>query len=205
MIKVNVLIVLLVIGISCFWLACQGLGDASEDLGSGYTYRSDGGNHWIRGDHVMKDGIDVNVIAYNFNKDYVIAMQEPFEEYYKVYLTNNLISRYGIMLYDSAAIKNPDVHQKKFLNSPWWQDSALRKRMAAHILPDNNNDNAEIESIVDSVIKSDPYYKRIFSRKLNYWIIRKKDNELFGPFSKEEYLTKRNELGIPKELAFDKE
>lgn len=35
---------------------------------------------------------------------------------------------------------------------------------------------------------------------LNYFIIAKKSDRLFGPFKKKEYLSKRNELGVPKEL-----
>ncbi|MGX5691269.1 hypothetical protein [Arcticibacter tournemirensis] len=205
-VKNNIQIGLLLIPYFFFLSACQGLGDAADDLGNGYVYRSDGGMRWINpGGSIYADGIDGNVLKYKYNHDYIIAIQEPSEEYYKSHFSSIMIYKYSGLLYDSLAIKNADVHQKKFLNSRWWQDSTLRKRMAAHISPDNNNDNAVIESIVDSVIKSDPYYKLIFSGKLNYWIIRKKDNELFGPFSQGEYLRKRHELGIPKELAFDKE
>ena len=35
---------------------------------------------------------------------------------------------------------------------------------------------------------------------LNYFIISKKLDRLFGPYKKEEYLLKRKELGVPKEL-----
>lgn len=58
----------------------------------------------------------------------------------------------------------------------------------------------ESESIADSLISCDSYYQEIFSRELNYWIISHKDDSLFGPYSKEEYLLKRKELGVPEEL-----
>ena len=59
------------------------------------------------------------------------------------------------------------------------------------------------ESIADSLIKNDPYFQIIFSRKLNYWIISHKENSLFGPYSKEKYLEKREELGVPEELKLE--
>ncbi|HET9058202.1 MAG TPA: DUF3997 domain-containing protein [Chitinophagaceae bacterium] len=37
---------------------------------------------------------------------------------------------------------------------------------------------------------------------LKYFIIQKKADLLFGPYSKDEYIKKREELGIPKELQF---
>ena len=182
----NILIVMIVI--SSFWSACgAGVGDTSEDLGNGYTYRSEGSMRWINpGISIYEDGIDGNVVEYKFDKNYILAIQEPSEVFYKGYFRSMLTYKYSGLIYDPTSVKNVDIHQRKFVNSRWWQDSILRKKMASHITPDNNNDDAQVESIVDSVIKTDSYYKRIFSRKRNYWIIRKKDNELFGPFSKED-------------------
>ncbi len=54
--------------------------------------------------------------------------------------------------------------------------------------------------MADSVIKHDPYYQKVFSRPINYWIISHQVDSIFGPFSKEEYFQKRKELGVPKEL-----
>jgi hypothetical protein len=67
-IRNNVLIVLLLILLPLLWSACQGLGDAARDLGDGYVYRSDGGKRWIRSNNIYKEGIPVNVIAYNYKK-----------------------------------------------------------------------------------------------------------------------------------------
>jgi len=61
----------------------------------------------------------------------------------------------------------------------------------------------ESERIADSLLKHDPYYIKIFSRSLNYWIISHKDKQLYGPFSNEEYLQKRRELGVPNSLELD--
>lgn len=55
----------------------------------------------------------------------------------------------------------------------------------------------------DSILTSDPYYIKIFSEKVNFWIIRNKDHKLIGPLTSDEYLTKRRELKIPEELRLD--
>jgi hypothetical protein len=38
-----------------------------------------------------------------------------------------------------------------------------------------------------------------------YWIINKRKDAVYGPFQKQEYLQKREELGIPKELKLKEE
>jgi hypothetical protein len=54
---------------------CANLGDKSEDLGSGYSYKIDGSDRWINTDHVMKEKIYPNVVDYASNKDFIIVLQ----------------------------------------------------------------------------------------------------------------------------------
>jgi len=54
--------------------------------------------------------------------------------------------------------------------------------------------------VADSLIAHDPYYKSIFSRDTNYWIIDNRTHTLFGPLEYNEYLQKRDSLKIPREL-----
>ncbi len=58
----------------------------------------------------------------------------------------------------------------------------------------------EILIETDSIIKTDLKYKKIFANEINYWIINKETAKLFGPYSKEEYLKKKQELGVSKKL-----
>ncbi|MGX5688164.1 hypothetical protein [Arcticibacter tournemirensis] len=59
------------------------------------------------------------------------------------------------------------------------------------------------EKEADSILKHDPYYKTIFTHKINYWIISHKDNQMYGPLTKKEYIRKRKELNIPESLRVD--
>lgn len=52
----------------------------------------------------------------------------------------------------------------------------------------------------DSILRNDPYYRRIFSNKINYWIIFHTRSIFSGPLSKTEYESKRAELHFPNNL-----
>ncbi len=39
--------------------------------------------------------------------------------------------------------------------------------------------------------------------KLKYWIIDKVNDSIYGPYSKDEFILKRNVLGVPKELKLE--
>jgi hypothetical protein len=63
----------------------------------------------------------------------------------------------------------------------------------------------ESDRTADSIILCDPYYQKIFSNEINYWIISHKWKKMYGPLTKEEYFQKRKELKVPDELKFEDE
>jgi hypothetical protein len=60
-----------------------------------------------------------------------------------------------------------------------------------------------LEKAADSILAHDPYYLKIFSAEVNFWIIVSKSHELIGPLTKDEYRAKRKELKIPDDLELD--
>jgi len=51
----------------------------------------------------------------------------------------------------------------------------------------------------------DKAIKKIKNSKIHmYWIIKHKTNDCYGPFKWDEYMKKRKELGVPKELKLKK-
>ncbi len=198
-------IILLVYSSILILCSCgAGVGDSADDLGAGYTYSVDGNRRWIYPDNVFGESIFPNVIAYNFDEDFIIAEQKPAIDDFTILLAENLTAKYQItMLGDTAS--NSDLNKKQFMNSNLWRDSILRMKFLRFISIDNHNNILQINSIVDSIISVDPYYKLIFSRNLNYWIIQKRNKQLFGPFNKDEYLIKRRFLNLPNELNFKNE
>jgi hypothetical protein len=64
------------------------------------------------------------------------------------------------------------------------------------IIAIQNADSSNIEKTNSSIAEKN---------SLNYFIIVKKSNLIYGPFNKEEYLQKRDELRVPKELKLKEE
>ncbi len=137
--------------------------DARKELsGSYYFYYGDGCAGSILTGY-LENGIYPKVIDYDYNSDFIIAVQKP--DY----------SRYKFMISSELDMDNTDV----------------------------NGTPIDSHSLADSVLKHEPYYIKIFSRSLNYWIISHKDKQVYGPYSEEEYLQKRVALGVPDNLQLD--
>jgi hypothetical protein len=58
--------------------------------------------------------------------------------------------------------------------------------------------------VTDSIIKNDPYFQKILSRKLSYWIIYHKNDSVYGPLTAEEYKGKYKTLKMPEKFNFSK-
>lgn len=180
-----------------------GISDTTKELSGGYVYRTDGNQRYIRADNTFKNSVYPNVVNFAFDENFILVLQSPSLDAFKVFLADELIGRYSIL----ASIKDTTELQKgeyAFLKTNLLADSTLYRMLSKRLSPNNTSEDIkESQSIADSLIKSSPKYKLIFSRKLNYWIIRAQDGELLGPFSESEYLQKRKELGVPDKLKLE--
>ncbi|RYD53229.1 MAG: hypothetical protein EOP52_03560 [Sphingobacteriales bacterium] len=96
-----------------------------------------------------------------------------------------------------VVLQEPDFGEHKIMLA-----SSLRNDLKKY--PDNSeSDRLATEKEADSILKNDPYYKSIFINKYNYWIIVKNDTNVIGPLTKQEYLKKRLELGVPENLHLE--
>jgi Protein of unknown function (DUF3997) len=59
--------------------------------------------------------------------------------------------------------------------------------------------------IVDSLVKNNPFHKKVLEHNKNYWIIDLKIDSLYGPYQKQEYLEQKIKLGVNKKLKLDAE
>jgi hypothetical protein len=69
----------------------------------------------------------------------------------------------------------------------------------------SEDDMIESERVADSLIQNDLYYKKLFTNKLNYWIVSHKHKKMYGPLTKIEYVAKRKELKVPDDLKLEEE
>lgn len=187
-----------------FNVSCDSIGGDATELGNGYVYRVDGSLRWIRGNSVMKDGIYPNVIDFKFDNNWILALQEPTIDGYKQFLTQDLLYRYQEIVYetDSSEFNN---YERKFLQSYLWTDSLIHTNVMKEIKPNNQTDFEKIYPIADSIVHSNPKFKANFVRRQNYWIIDKRAEIIFGPYSKQQYNKQRKRLDVPINLQLDEE
>jgi hypothetical protein len=179
-----------------------GIGDVTEDLGNGYYYRAEGSTRWIMPDNIFKDGVYANVIDYSSNNNFIIVKQSPSKDI-NVLFTEILKSRYDLLLHEKDSMEQTK-EVKNFLNSELWKDSIWHKKIANLVFKNNVVKKSDsLNKIANQIIQKESFFKNMLSRKINYFIIDKKKQIVFGSFSINEYMHKRKELNIPESLIFE--
>lgn len=124
-----------------------------------------------------KQNIFPKVTLYKYNKDFIVASQKPKKDGHLYLLGFDLEFYFH---------KKHGVKENRYKKEIYTLNEEKGKIMA------------------DSLLQNDPYYKKIFSRNVNYWIICHKLDSLFGPLTKEEYIEKYKELKLPKKFEFSR-
>lgn len=200
--------ILLVFTMITLFCSCgAGVGDTAEELSGGYTFRTDGSMRYLLS-NIFQKQIYPNIVNHTYNEDYILIAQKPSKEFHKVLLANHLDARYGILATMDSVDLSPARFQ--FFKSQLISDSSLYRMLSRRISTENTVQDIKMsQQIADSIVKNEPYYQDIFSREINYWIISHKErnendympmSKIYGPYSKEEYLQKREKLGVPETL-----
>jgi ribosomal protein S26 len=184
------------------------LNDSWTDLGDGYTCHVDGKNCSIRhGQGCIDTKIYSKVEDYSFDDRHVIAKQNPDYEYYKIFTRSDYCTRFAIYSYylkDSTSQQFMD-DTNPFIRQAIRADSSFYKYLKLKGVTDKNSvqDWEIINPILDSVFKTDPFYKKVFASNENYWIIDKDQNIRYGPLTFNEFDKLRDEKRI--DLKFKNE
>ncbi|GGH27325.1 hypothetical protein FAZ19_18885 [Sphingobacterium alkalisoli] len=186
-----------------------GFGDISRELSGGYEYWSEGSSPYLLGPSWGKQ-IYPQVIDYDFDSSFVIVVQKPSLNDHKAFLKGKLSIEYGVFIdYEDKNTLKIDVD---FLERYLFPDSILYRNMKSRGISTTRSraDFGLMQGVIDSLFQYDPYYVDLFSRPVNYWIISHKEqnaddyvpmSRVYGPYSREDYLKKRKELGVPEELT----
>ena len=175
------------------------MSDDYQDLGDSYQYIGEGGNlNYIIGNQ----SVYPKVIAFESDENFIILAQQPKHEEYKYLLGEELSTKYEIYtqyIADSATLKKDYA---KYNSKQIRASKPLYKLLKSRGLTDKNmpEDWAVREVVADSILKTDPYYQDVFSRKTNYWIIDKKSDKLYGPYNFAQFNKQRGLLKITLEL-----
>ncbi len=178
--------------------------NTGEDLGEGYSLNTQGKLNWItESSSIFADEIPAHIFKYKYDDNYIVALQNPSKSYYTKRFSSVLAIRFNILLYPEQKNEETGSDKKRFMESNWWSDVELRKKIAQYIDKEGNYDILKINAIVDSVVAHHPAYQKLLANKANYWIIKKKEHQTFGPLSSAEFLLKMKELGVEDDLMLD--
>jgi len=172
--------------------SCANLNDEWIDLGDNYVCKLDGSTTSIYNKQTYYNTeIHSKITEYKTDEQYIIAKQKPDYKYYKDFVESNYSTRFAI--YEDY-LKNSGTEEFKKVTNPFIRksiiaDSSFYKLLKSKGVTSKNQieDMEKIKIILDSVFHYDPFYKKVFSSKENYWIIDKDNNIRFGPFSKTEF------------------
>lgn len=178
---------------------------------SGHSYYISGGlyNRRIFSENSLlyKTSIYSDVVAYDYDENYIIVKQLPTTHYASIHIGFDLYNRYTTY---ASYLADTNIFNKKEWSSlkGHIESDSVNYRIFHSRGASLENDSMDIHishSIADSLIHNDPYYKNIYSRSENYWIIINVRDSLIGPLTKEEFLIQRKQLNIPDKLDFEKE
>lgn len=177
-----------------------GIGDYSEDLSGGYVYRVDGTMSYIMPNHIFNDGVYPNVIGYAFDDDYILVLQQPSEKHIRALLADDLRFRYLTLanVNDTAELSKREYNLFK---ENLIKDSVFYRMLTKELSPNNTaEDIQKSQKIANNIVDTSMYYQRIVKAQNNYWIISHIKEKQYGPFTREEYLMKVQELQVPERL-----
>ncbi|MBP7477314.1 MAG: hypothetical protein KA797_02230 [Chitinophagales bacterium] len=180
-------------------------------ISGGYIFRYEGAGYLMANNH-FKPSIYGDIKACSFNDDFILIKQKPHKENYIIYTAEELMSYATSLKRDSLECElDQFMFYKSFIN----QNQDLVKTIFNNLSPNHDeNDINKSLLLADNLIKYDAFYKSIFKNKINYWIISHKEinkndympkSKILGPFTKEEYVLKRKEIGVPSSLELKEE
>ena len=181
------------------------MSDDYHELGSGFTYIGEGGemNYISGGDAQHNTEILGKITRFNSNEAYIIAEQIPSKNEYRQAIGLDL----GVDYYRYNDFIRDSIEWKQYWSTK--EVSKIRKFQLMYIFLKNmrvsfentENDMIKCEIVADSLLNNENYYKNIFSRKINYWIIDKNKNYGYGPMDSLQFANncERLEIIIPLE------
>ncbi len=191
--------------LSVFYSCGAGISDFTSDLGRGYFYLSDGGVSSIENYKLsFNQQLHSQVIDYEYDSLFIIAKQRPKEKDYLSSFTSELISNYDMVLYEKDSSQLPMKRFAEFKSTRWWLDTTLRNTITQYIHDDHRQELSKITPVVEEALKTDSLFIKLHSRPMNYWIIVKKTQQLYGPLSYDQFLIEKNKLRVPNKLQLDK-
>lgn len=120
---------------------------------------------------------------------YPEIIDKDYNDYFVVIKQKPILRKHKFFIYPSLMNEKFDLYINNLQNEGYSKQTAWELTY----------------KFIDSVMAIDPYYKKVFSNKVNYYIIDLKDNIKYGPYNLKEYKKKRAELKVSSELKLEDE
>ena len=158
-----------------------------------YSCFRDGNNIQIvrQGKGSIRNQIYPIVTDLKYDKQFLLVEQNPDSLWYHVDLSFSLDRSYS-----------RNEQRKTIYFWPGYSNLTNNLLLESKNISNKNSsaDQKIFNEFADSLIRNDPFQRRIFSQQINYWILEFSKDSLHGPFSKQQYLLEKKKLLVPKDL-----
>jgi hypothetical protein len=171
----------------------------TKNLGGTYSLVDEGLYKYISAGNVyLNSSIPASIEKYQYDSTFIVAKQKTNRTIYKYFLGSELYRRYFLYNYfleDSNRVKKEMPH---FVIEGIKKDRDIYNLLKAKEVSfeESVSDVLTANKVADSILANDIYYKKLFSRTRNYWIVDKGKNILYGPFDFKGLESERKNLGV---------
>ena len=166
----------------CAFYSCN-MSDGTESLFGDYVYGTESShNHFIIGG---RNNIPPDVVAYDFDDNFLIAQQKPFSDVLLIKKANEILDSF--------------------------EGNKLKENDSTYILLKKNGADGSFDSNFKAGLitakwmlsKEDVMYKKYLENSYLYWILIISNDNLIGPLTQLEFDATRKELGVSDKLKLD--
>jgi len=177
--------IILIITAFCSLEACESHKERTN-LGSGY---------------ILLDGVEIFHDTMNFHASVIVKLNETSKRYSPIIFPNvkkhQTNTAYIIVKQQYISTRTIDFLEAVVFFDETFESNEILiglDELCIHLNTHNQ------EECIENYLSHNPYFQELRSREFNYFIIDKTTDQLYGPLNEDEFMQKKDSLGI--ELKF---
>ncbi len=194
-----------------------------------YACPGDGTRKFIHSNYglYLRNEIQPYVSDYVYDSNFVLVEQIPNKDDYSLFLKSQMESNF--QHYDSLTLqqkmkvywdnysdsinylllneirKKIDYFEKNPIKKDTLTKAQIDSGIATIVLESDYRGDFDyyLKKIVDSLVNNNPFHKRVWASEMNYWILSLKNDSLYGPYQRMEFLNSKLTLGVSQKLKLN--
>lgn len=135
-----------------------------------------------------------DILEFKENNSYIITLQKPNKELMLKRIKSSLEVLYKYNSgNDSVVVSFPHTFTNVGINKRYKKDLDSLVKMT-------QDSSKAYRAEAENIFQDEAFYQRIYKNPLNYYIIDKKEDSVFGPLTKKEYRNIKEKRGIKLEF-----